>query len=54
MQPDKTQVFKYGNLHLVSCNDLFLDGIENGKNEIDYLGFTFDGKEVNIRDKTIT
>lgn len=54
LQPDKTQVFKYGNLHLVSCNDLFLDGIENGKNEIDYLGFTFDGKEVNIRDKTIT
>lgn len=26
----------------------------NGKNEIDYLGFTFDGKEITIRDKTIS
>lgn len=54
LQAEKTQIFHYENLQLTSCNSLFLENIENGKNEIDYLGFTFDGKEITIRDKTIT
>ena len=47
-------VYKYKDTTLKSCNALFLKDILNGKNEIDYLGFTFDGKEITIRDKTIS
>lgn len=54
LQAEKTQIFQYENMKLTSCNNLFLDNIENGKNVIDYLGFSFDGKEITIRDKTIT
>lgn len=54
LQPEKTQIFEYKNKQLNSCNSLFLNGIKNGKNEIDYLGFTFNGKEITIRDKTIS
>lgn len=54
LQPKKTQVYKYKDRELNSCSSLFLENIENGKNQIDYLGFTFDGKEITIRDKTIT
>lgn len=54
LQQEKTQIYKYDKNQLRSCNDLFLEGVSNGKNEIDYLGFTFDGKVVTIRDKTIT
>ncbi|WP_440321155.1 antiviral reverse transcriptase Drt2 [Laedolimicola sp.] len=54
LQPEKTQIYKYTSTKLESCNAMFLDGVANGKNEIDYLGFTFDGNEVTIRDKTIS
>ena len=54
LQPDKTQIYKYKDTILKSCNMLFLDDMVNGKDEIDYLGFTFDGKEVTIRHKTIS
>lgn len=54
LQPEKTQIFEYKNKQLISCNTLFLKSVKNGKNEIDYLGFTFDGKEITIRDKTIS
>ncbi len=54
LQPEKTQIYKYKDTTLKSCNALFLKDILNGKNEIDYLGFTFDGKEITIRDKTIS
>ena len=54
LQPDKTQIYKYRDTTLKSCNALFLKDVLNGKNEIDYLGFTFDGKEITIRDKTIS
>lgn len=54
LQPDKTQIYQYNKTKLVSCNCLFLKDIPNKKNEIDYLGFTFNGNEVSIRDKTIS
>ena len=54
LQPEKTKIFKYDSSQLWNCNETFLEGVANGKDEIDYLGFTFDGKEVTIRDKTIT
>lgn len=54
LQPEKTQIYKYKEKNLFSCNSLFLKDVPDKKNELNYLGFTFDGKEVTIRDKTIT
>ncbi len=54
LQPQKTQLYKFKDKKLNSCNASFLEDVPNGKNEIDYLGFTFDGKEITIRDKTIS
>lgn len=54
LQSEKTQLYKYKDEELNSCNVCFLKDVPNGKNEIDYLGFTFDGKEITIRDKTIS
>lgn len=54
LQPEKTQIFEYNETKLINCNSMFLDGVKNGKNEIDYLGFNFNGKEITIKDKTIS
>lgn len=54
LQSDKTQIYKYIDKDLISCNSLVFDEVEDGKNYINYLGFTFDGREITIRDKTIT
>lgn len=54
LQPDKTKIYEYINGELTNCNKLVLVGVENDKNILNYLGFSFDGKVVTIRDKTIT
>jgi len=54
LQPDKTQIFEYNDKTLNNCNKLVLEGVKNGKNQLDYLGFTFDGNVVTIRDKTLS
>ncbi len=54
LQEEKTQLYHYANLELTNVNSKFMSNIPNGANRINYLGFTFDGKEVTIRDKTIT
>lgn len=54
LQPDKTKIYKYKSKMLENCNSLFLENMDNEKNEIDYLGFTFDGEKITIRDKTIS
>lgn len=52
LQSEKTQIYKYSNGLIVSCNEL--NNVPNGKDCINYLGFTFDGSKVTIRDKTIS
>ena len=54
LQPDKTQIFQFDSSVLSSCNQLVLPGVENQKDLLNYLGFTFDGKVVTIRDKTLS
>lgn len=54
LQPEKTQIYYYINKELINCNSYFLENIKDGKHEIDYLGFNFNGQEVTIRDKTIS
>jgi len=54
LQPDKTQLYTYNNTDLVSCTNDFFPEVANSKHCLDYLGFSFDGKIISIRDKTIS
>lgn len=54
LQPEKTQLFHYENSILKNCNTDFLKNVQEGKNLLNYLGFTFDGRDITIRDKTLS
>jgi len=54
LQPNKTRLFEYNHSQIKNCNNLLFEKIPNSKDIIDYLGFSFDGKVVTIRDKTIS
>ena len=54
LEPDKTQLFEYNSGSIRSCNEDFLDGVPNSQNLMNYLGFTFDGRSVSIRSKTVS
>ncbi len=54
LEREKTQIYKYDKNELVNCNKIMSEKFVNGKNRIDYLGFSFDGKIVTIKDKTIS
>lgn len=54
LQPDKTKLFQYVDDTVISCNSEFEPGESNGQNKINFLGFSFDGKEITIRDKTVS
>ena len=52
LQSDKTQVFGLNNQKLTNENKLVLGSDQNSKNILEYLGFSFDGQDIYIRDKT--
>ena len=52
MQRAKTKIYKYKNTELE--NKSCLIGENDNKNILEYLGFAFDGKNISLRDKTIT
>lgn len=54
LQAEKTQIFSFDFNQVKSCNNLVSSNMKNGKNILNYLGFSFDGKLVTIRDKTIS
>ncbi|WP_127506681.1 reverse transcriptase/maturase family protein [Paenibacillus humicus] len=54
LEPEKTQIFEYNRGVIKSCNEDILQNVKNGKNFINYLGFTFDGRAVTLRDKTVS
>lgn len=54
LQPDKTQCFLYENRTLASCNQIINKDVQDAKPLLNYLGFTFNGKTIVIRDKTIS
>lgn len=54
LKDSKTKVFYYSNNSVKNCTADFIDNGVNGKNIIDFLGFSFDGKNIRIRDKTIS
>lgn len=54
LQPDKTRVYRYEIETLYNINSEVLENVPSTSSILNYLGFSFDGKEVTIRDKTIT
>jgi len=54
LEPEKTQIFEYDRGIIKSCNEDILQNVKNGKSFINYLGFTFDGRTVTLRDKTVS
>lgn len=54
LKQEKTQVYLYAENNVTNCNKLINPELEQGKNILNYLGFSFDGKRVFIRDKTIS
>ncbi|MBT2289490.1 hypothetical protein J7E73_10170 [Paenibacillus albidus] len=54
LEPDKTQLFEYVSGSIRSCNEDILDGVPNSHDLMNYLGFTFDGRSVSIRAKTVS
>ena len=55
LEVDKTQVYEYQNQSIINCN-VYISNEEKPqlKKRIDYLGFSFDGKKISIRDKTLS
>lgn len=53
LEPEKTQYFRFENQTLENCGSKFGVPPENQKRYINFLGFTFDGKHVSIRTKTV-
>ena len=53
LEPNKTQYFRYENTQLENCGSLFGVPLEGRKRFINFLGFTFDGRTVSIRMKTL-
>lgn len=54
LEPEKTQLFEYGSGKIKSCNKDILKDVGNGKDFMNYLGFTFDGQNVSLRAKTVS
>ena len=54
LQPEKTQLFLYQNKEIINCNTKFLKDVQPGTNMLNYLGFSFNGKVITIRDKTLS
>ncbi len=50
----KTKLFHVTDNSVESCSHQFIPALEKSKNAIDFLGFTYDGKVVTIRDKTLS
>lgn len=54
LEPQKTQIYEYNAENMLNRSADFVNGGSFGKNSLDYLGFTFDGKQVTLRDKTVS
>lgn len=54
LQDEKTQLYYFSNCQLTNISSEYLEGVEKGKNILNYLGFSFDGQTVTIRDKTLS
>ena len=54
LQPSKTKLFRYKSGELSNCNSKIFPTLSDTKDELEYLGFSFNGKKVYLRSKTIS
>ena len=54
LKEEKTKAFFFEKGTVRNCISEVVPGQENGKNVIDFLGFSFDGKVIRLREKTIS
>jgi len=54
LQPDKTQYFYYVDNTLSNIGKSISEAADDSSRTINFLGFSFDGKQVRIRSKTIS
>ena len=54
LQEKKTNMFFFEGENILNCNSSLFPEILNSKNELEYLGFAFNGKHISIREKTIS
>lgn len=52
LQPEKTQVYKLQNHSVVNIGHLFTPKLNEKYKTINFIGFTFDGSSITVRDKT--
>ena len=53
LEPNKTQIFEIQEQIIENVGDKLLSDADNSKKVINFLGFTFDGKNIMVRSKTI-
>lgn len=53
MNKDKTSLYLYNEAKVTSLHNE-ISGLKKSTNSIDFLGFSFDGKKIRFRDKTLT
>lgn len=54
LEDSKTNIFHFDNLSIKNCSKDFIAKEDKDKNILEFLGFAFDGKNVRLRDKTIS
>lgn len=54
LQPQKTQIYSYSNCIVKNKGKLFDNNLDDSNKLINFLGFSFDGKNIFIRDKTVS
>jgi len=54
LEPKKTQLYYFDHKKITNCNNIINEDHANGKDILDYLGFSFNGNSVVIRGKTIS
>lgn len=54
LQKEKTKIFRYEDNCIMNCASKIFKDQENGKNVVEFLGLSFDGETIRIRDRTIT
>jgi hypothetical protein len=54
LQNRKTKVFSFGNKRIRNCNSYLFPKSSDTKDELEYLGFSFNGETISIRPKTIS
>ncbi len=54
LEERKTNIYSLEDCKVKNCTSIFISGIPDGKDIIEFLGFSFDGMQIRIRDKTLS